>query len=366
MGIFSNLRNTWRRTKVLASTSYGVLKRDKFLMAFPALSLVAVAIINVVVWVVVWVTTTGLSVGTVDNPDQWVAEPIVWIGLAASVLLCTFVTIYFTAALTYGAWERLQGRTPTFEGCILAANARLHVIVPWAILAGIVGLIIELLYRLPSIFRHMQDAGRHIPVVGQFAALGALIVAFVVETIWYFLTYLVVPILVVEETGPVTSCKRSFQLFRKTWGKSLIAQVGFDLIGLLIALPGLALAALVVLAGWGTTAALVVGIGIGVLWLLTVLLAMSAIVGIFKMALYLYATTGEVPGEFQGTGLEEAFASKKALKAERKARRARRKELGANWRNLWTYPSDRFDDYIESNYGSSGSLRDKHQDPLKT
>lgn len=325
MGIFSELRNTWRRTKVLASTSYEVLKRDRFLMAFPALSLASAVVISVVIWVVVWVTTTGLSAGTVDDPDRWVAEPIVWIGLVASILLCTFTAIYFTAALTYGAWERFQGRTPTFEGCISAANARLHVIVPWAILAGIVGVIIELLYRLPSIFRHMQDAGRHIPVVGQFAALGAFIVAIVLETIWYFLTYLVVPILVVEETGPFASCKRSFQLFRKTWGKSLIAQVAFDLIGLLIALPGLALAALIVLAGLGNPAALVIGIGIGLLWLLMVMLAMSAIVGIFKMALYLYVTTGEVPGDFQGTGLEEAFASKKALKAERKAEKARRK-----------------------------------------
>lgn len=325
MGIFSELRNTWRRTKILASTSFEVLKRDRFLMAFPALSLAATVIISVVIWAVVWVTTTGLSSGTVDDPDRWVAEPIVWIGLAASVLLCTFAAIYFTSALTYGAWERFQGRTPTFEGCISAANARLHVIVPWAILAGLVGLIIEILYRLPSIFRHMQDAGRHIPVVGQFAALGAFIVAIVLEAIWYFLTYLVVPILVVEETGPFASCKRSFQLFRKTWGKSLIAQVAFDLIGLLIALPGLALAALIVLAGLGNPAALVVGIGIGLLWLLMVILAMSAIVGIFKMALYLYVTTGEVPGEFQGTGLEEAFANKKALKAGRKAEKARRK-----------------------------------------
>lgn len=333
--MFSELGKTWRQTKALASTSYGVLKRDKFLMAFPALSLVAVVVINVVVWVVVWVTTTGLSVGTVDDPDRWVAEPIVWIGLVANVLLCTFATVYFTAALTYGAWERLQGRTPTFEGCILAANARLHVIVPWAILAGLVGVIFQLLYRLPRIFLHLQEAGRHIPVVGQFAALGALIVAVVLETIWYFLTFLVVPILVVEETGPVTSCKRSFQLFRKTWGKSLVAQVGFDLIGLLIALPGLALAALVVLVGWGTTAALVVGIGIGALWLLTVMLAMSAVVGIFKMALYLYATTGEVPGEFQGTGLERAFASKKELKAERKAKRqAKRGQRGAVRKDL--------------------------------
>lgn len=366
MGIFSELRDTWRRTKALAATSYEVLKRDRFLMAFPALSLAAAVIINVVIWVVVWVTTTGLSAGTVDDPDRWVAEPIVWIGLVANVLLCTLVSIYFTAALTYGAWERLQGRAPTFEGCISATNARLHVIVPWAILAGIVGLIFELLYRLPSILRHMQDTGRHIPVVGQFAALGAVIVAFVLETIWYFLTYLVVPILVVEETGPFTSCKRSFQLFRQTWGKSLIGQVAFDLIGLLIALPGLVLAGLIVLAGWGNPAAFVVGIGIGLLWLLAVLLAMAAIVGIFKMALYLYATTGEVPGDFQGTGLEDAFVSRKERKAGKMALRAKRKDLGANWRNLWTIPSDRIDDYRELyGEGPNASREQDQKPPLK-
>ena len=313
------------RTRVLASASYEVLKRDRFLMAFPALSLGATVVISVVIWVVVWVTTTGLSAGTVDDPDQWVAEPIVWIGLVASVLLCTFSSIYFTAALTYGAWERFQGRTPTFESCISAAKNRLHVIVPWAILAGIVGVIIELLYRLPRIFRYMEQAGRNIPVVGHLASIGTMIVAVVLESIWYFATYLVVPILVVEETGPISSCKRSFQLFRKTWGKSLIAQVGFDLIGLLIALPGLALAALIVIAGFGNPAALVIGIGIGVAWLLVVIVAMSAIVGIFKMALYLYVTTGEVPGGYQGPDLEKAFAGYSFLKVERRTRKPRGK-----------------------------------------
>ena len=319
------VRDTWRRTRVLASTSYEVLKRDKFLMAFPALSLAAAALILVVNWVVVNLASAGLNAGTVDEPGRWATEPIVWLGIIVSTILICFTSVYFTAALIYGAWERFQGRTPTFEGCILAANARLHVIVPWAILAGIVGVIIELLYRLPRIFRYMEQAGRNIPVVGHFAAIGTMIVAVLLETIWYFATYLVVPILVVEETGPFASCKRSFQLFRKTWGKSLIAQVAFDLIGILIALPGLALAALIVLAGFGNPVALVVGIGIGVAWLLVVIVAMAAIVGIFKMALYLYVTTGEVPGEYQGTDLEKAFAGNSFLKIERRTRKPRGK-----------------------------------------
>lgn len=198
-----------------------------------------------------------------------------------------------------------------------------HVIVPWAILAGLVGAVFELLYRLPRLFRHMEQAGRNVPVVGQFAAIGSMIVAVVLESIWYFVTYLVVPILVVEQTGPISSCKRSFRLFRKTWGKSLIAQVGFELIGILMFQPGLALAALVVLAGLGSTAALIVGIGIGVAWLLVVIVTMSAIVGIFKMALYLYVTTGQEPGDFQGTDLETAFASHGFLKVGRRTRKPR-------------------------------------------
>ncbi len=324
MALFSEMKSTWSRTRRLASTSYGVLKRDRFLMAFPALTLAAVAVICLVTWAAVWIATGGLSAATVDDPGTWATEPMLWIGLLVSVLLCTFVSVFFTAALTYGAWERLQGGTPTFEGCMAAAKARLHVIVPWAILAGLVGVVIELLYRLPRFFRHMEQAGRHIPVVGQFAALGAMIVALVLEYIWYFVTYLVVPVLVVEETGPVASCKRSFGLFRKTWGKSLIAQVGFELISFLLFLPGLVLAALIVAVGLGSPVALILGIVVGVAWLLTVIVAMSAIVGIFKMALYLYATTGEVPGEFAGTDLENAFTNKAARKAEREARKPRK------------------------------------------
>ena len=333
MGIFSDLRDSFSRTKVLASASYGVLKRDRSLMAFPALSIAAAALILAVNWALVNLASAGLNAGTVDEPGRWATEPIVWLGLIASILLISFTSIYFTVALTYGAWERFRGNTPTFEGCLSAANARLQVIVPWALLAGTVGVIIEVLYRLPRIFRHMQDAGRHIPVVGQFAALGAMIVAVVLETIWYFITYLVVPILVVEETGPFTSCKRSFRLFRKTWGKSLMAQIGFDLIGILIIIPGLMVAALIVLIGLGNPVSLVIGIAVGVAWLLVVLVAMAAVVGIFKMALYLYVTTGEVPGEFQGKGLEQAFASKKVLKAERKAKRQAKREQRRAWRD---------------------------------
>ena len=373
MGIFSQLINTVSRTRVLASTSFEVLKRDRVLMAFPALILVTAVVIAVVNWVLVSLATVGLNAGTVDDPDRWATEPIVWLGVIASTLLISFVSVYFTTALCYGAWERFRGNTPTFESCISAANARLHVIVPWAILAGTVGLVFELLYRLPTIVRHMGDNVRHIPVIGPFAqgaAVAARILAFVLEHAWFLITYLVVPILVVEETGPVASCKRCFQLFRKTWGKSLFAQVAFELIAFLIMLPGLVVAAVLVLAGLGNPVLLAVGIMIGVAWVLLVIVAMSAVIGIFKMALYLYVTTGEVPGEFQGTGLEEVFASRKALKAQRKAdrkdRRTRRKELGATWRNLWTYPSDRSDDYNERNYASTASSEKKIPDPPTT
>ena len=304
------MKGVFSRTNDLASASYTVLKRDKSLLAFPAMGLAASGAILAVNWLLVNLATTGLNAGSVDQPGKWGTEPIVWMSGIATTLLICIVSVYFAAALTYGAWERFQGNTPTISSCLSAATQRLPVIVPWSLLTGTVGL-------LPSLIRNLEEGLKHLPF---FIGPALKIVAEIFNVVWSVVTFLVLPILVVEQTGPIDSAKRSLTLFRQTWGKSIIAQFAFGLLGFLIAIPGLIAAGIFAAAG-----AVVIGIGIGAIWLLLVIVAMATLIGIFKMALYLYATTGEVPGEFRGAGLEEAFVSGKKRKAERKAEKARRK-----------------------------------------
>ena len=53
------------------------------------------------------------------------------------------------------------------------------------------------------------------------------------------LTYLIVPVLVLEERGVLDSIPRSAELFRKQWGEELLGGFGFGLLNFLLLLPGL-------------------------------------------------------------------------------------------------------------------------------
>ena len=78
-------------------------------------------------------------------------------------------------------------------------------------------------------------------------------------------------------------------LFKQTWGENIIAQAGFGLIGFLAFLPGIALA-----IAFGALFP-IVGIVVGIAWFAVVATVLSSLTGIFKAALYLYATDRPTP-----------------------------------------------------------------------
>ena len=95
---------------------------------------------------------------------------------------------------------------------------RLGAIFLWSLLTGTVGLVLNTI---------QQRAG----------LLGGIVVR-AIGMAWQIVTWLAVPVIVVEGTGPVTSLKRSAHLFRQTWGENLIGQVGFGLVGFVFMAPG--------------------------------------------------------------------------------------------------------------------------------
>ena len=209
---------------------------------------------------------------------------MLWIGGIIILLAVTVITVFFNAAVVSGARERFSGGDPTISSAIKGAFSRLHVIVPWAILALTVGMIIRLIQSSDNIVARI---------------LGSLL-----NMAWGVLTFLVVPILVVEQTGPFQSLSRSGELLRHTWGENLIAQVGFGIIGFVVAIPGIIIIALGASAGSvGALVAIVIGFG----WIALVSVVISTLTAIFQMALYIYATTGQVPMGFEQSGISDTF-----------------------------------------------------------
>lgn len=137
----------------------------------------------------------------------------------------------------------------------------------------------------------------------RFGVVGT-IVARLVGLAWNLVTFLVVPILVLEDLGVGGALKRSKDLFKKTWGENVIGQFGLGAVGFLLMIPGLLL--LGVGAAIGTAGIIVLG-AIGVIWLIAAAVVVSALSGIYRTALYHYAAYGQVPGEFSGIDFEQAF-----------------------------------------------------------
>ena len=263
-----------------AKASWAVLQHDRELAVLPILGALASLAVVVAVGIPIWLSTDGID----DGDGSAGGEPMLWIGGIIILFAITVITVFFNAAVVSGARERFSGGDPTISSAIKGAFSRLHVIVPWAILALTVGMIL----------RAIQSSDNMVARI-----LGSLL-----DMAWGVLTFLVVPILVVEQTGPFSSLRRSGELLRHTWGENLIAQVGFGIIGFVAAIPGLLIFALGASAsGLGAVIGAVIGFG----WIALVMVVMSTLTAIFQMALYLYATTGQVPMGFQSSGINDVF-----------------------------------------------------------
>jgi hypothetical protein len=118
-------------------------------------------------------------------------------------------------------------------------------------------------------------------------------------------TFLAVPILVVEKLGPIDTLKRSGELFKRTWGENLIAQAGLGIIGFVAILPVILIAVLV-----GGAINPIVGIIVAVPLVAVVVVVMTSLTAVFQTALYHYVTTNEIPDGFQDAGLQSAFSHK--------------------------------------------------------
>ncbi|HZP30362.1 MAG TPA: DUF6159 family protein [Acidimicrobiia bacterium] len=276
-----------QRSWELGKTSWRVLRTDRDLAAFPVFGAIASIVVLAVFAGLIF--ATGLNNGSGNNDS---IKPIGWVFVVVLYIALAFVAVYFQAALTYGANERLMGRDTGIRACLDAANAKLHRLLPWALVAATVSIII----------RSLEDRG----IVGQ-------IVASIVGTAWALVTFLTIPIIMLEDLGPGQALKRSGQLFKHTWGENVAAQFGFGIFGFIAAVP-----AIIVVAAVASADVLPLTIAVGavaVAWLAVVSIVISAMTGIYKVALYHYAVDGKAPAAFADSDLAGAFAPKQQRRA---------------------------------------------------
>lgn len=271
----------------LFKTSLSVVRQDKELLWMPVLSVMASLV------AVLAVTGVGLGSGIwpeTTNPDGTTNIPGVALAFVLYILLA-FVTLFFNAAVVAGATERLKGGDPTMASALGAAWKKAGRLFLWSIVVATVNVILQ------AIRERAGGVGRLLAGIGGVA--------------WNLATFFMVPILIFESDGLGRSVKRSGSLFKQTWGETVIGQAGLGLAGMVFtvaaALVGILLIVVLSPLGiWG------LGLGIAALVLGVILVAalFSVLDGVYKAALYRYATTGQAGAGFSPDQLGGAFAPK--------------------------------------------------------
>jgi hypothetical protein len=281
--MFERLSRSWQLVKASAS----VLRQDTQLLLFPLASFLALVLVVIAFAVPVF----GLGLLEQVSRDHVPASGYVVAFLFYFVQY--FVIFFFNAGLVGAAMMRLDGGEPTFADGMRIATARIGVIAGYAAIAATVGVIL----------RAIQE---------RVGFIGRIIVG-LLGVGWSIATYLVVPVLVVRDVGPIDAVKESALLLKKTWGENLIGQAGlataFAFIFVAVIFAGVFLS---LVAAMGHSIGLfVTALVLTVLALGLTALVQSALAGIYEAALYRYATTGQAALGFDSETLQLAFRRKK-------------------------------------------------------
>ena len=171
---------------------------------------------------------------------------------------------------------------------VVIITKRFGAILGYALIAATVGMILRWV---------SQRAG----FLGQIAsAIGGLA--------WNLATYLVVPVLVVEEMGPVEAIKRSAGLLKKTWGEQIVGNLSIGLIFGLVVLAVVLVAIPVFIAVAAAESLTLILVFILILTFLG--LISSTLQGIYVAAVYRYAAEEQVSGFFSEEMVRQAFRQK--------------------------------------------------------
>ena len=270
----SRIKRGWELTK----KSWGVLRANPDLFRFPIYSAIATVPLALI--------TLGPGLYFIEQDELAGAIPLIAVG----ILILAFVGIYFSVGLAAAADKIFRGEQATVSDGLAVARANIGPIAGWAAFSAIVGTALSAL----------ESQGTLGQIVGRILDIG-----------WSLVTFLAVPVIAIEGTGPLETLKRSSTLFKSRWGQQITGNIAIGgIVGLAIILPAMLMVVVGVLVWSSSAPAAVALILIGAIAFLIGMIIQKAMSGIFGVALYHYAAEGEAMGGFTAAELDSAVKPK--------------------------------------------------------
>ena len=270
----SRMRRGWQLTK----KSWRLLRGNPSLVRFPLYGGAATIVAAIVV--------VGPGLYLIEDGKAALGGPLAVIGF----YLLAVIGTYFSVGLAAAADMIFHGREATVGDGLAVSRERFSQVAGWAAVSTVIGLVLSAI----------ENQGTLGQILGRVLAVG-----------WSLITFLAVPVIALEGTGPFETLKRSASLFKSRWGAQVTGNIA---IGGAVFLFGVLPSGLLIFAGfliWASASfAGALLLVIGVIGLAISMLVSSALSNIFGVALYRYALDGEALGGFTAEELESAVRTK--------------------------------------------------------
>lgn len=277
----------FRQGLELAGVSWRTVVADRSLAVFPVLGAISA----------VALTAAFVVPGLFLVADDSMASGG-WIGIvlfAIAAYLAAFVGIFFSVALASCADRSLKGEDTTVREGIAAARQRIPQIAGWALVTTTINLVLR-------------------AIEARFQGVGGAIVSALGGLAWALVTFLAVPVIAFEGTGPWQTLRRSSGLFRQRWGQQVVGLgVTTGVVALFGVLPGIAMLIL------GIAIAPAVGgfvlIAIGALAIIIGSIISATLSQVLAVALYRFAADGVAVGPFTEAQLQSVVRPRRGAGA---------------------------------------------------
>jgi hypothetical protein len=285
--MFESFSRSWK----FASASYGLVWRNKRLLLFPLLSGCSAMLVLASFLLPLHFTDALVLWQEAAFETEGESLPLAaWVTLFGYYVVNYFVIVFFNAALVVCAIRHMQGQPVRLaEGLAMAAR-RWYAILGWAIVSAVVGVALRALESNKKIGRFIVS---------------------LLGTAWTAMTFFVVPVIVIDNRGPVAAVSESAGIMKKTWGTALTGNFSLALVNFVSSIPVIIVAFAALWAGFAVGTTTSIGLGLGAFVILILLLAcFGAAAGtVFKAMLHCYATGKGLPEEISTRDFAEAFRS---------------------------------------------------------
>jgi hypothetical protein len=271
---------------LLLRQSAGLLGKDKEILLFPVCSgvfltiqlLLFVAVISFIEW---------------DQYEDSIVDVLLYGALFVYYVGAYFILTFFRVALTAVVYERINGSDIGFRDGVSRAKSIGGKLFAWSLIAATVGIILKII----------SDRSKW---------LGKL-VASLLGVAWNIATMFIAPTLLLDNVSVTKSIKNSANVFKQTWGESIILNVSLSLIQTIVifglVLFYISLALLLASAGVGVFALVAVAV-LGIVTLSIAIIIFSTLEQVFRVALYSYARFGVIAEGFSPELIVGAAKSK--------------------------------------------------------